>query len=59
MPRQALSVEQLIIEQGHERGALLCTSNRAAAEWGIRFGDARLATEAKDAYLRPGNRTFR
>lgn len=40
-----------LIRLRYERGALLCTSNRAAAEWGTLFGDALLASAAMDRLL--------
>lgn len=40
-----------LIRLRYERGALLCTSNRAAAEWGALFGDALLASAAMDRLL--------
>lgn len=40
-----------LIRLRYERGALLCTSNRAATEWGALFGDALLASAAMDRLL--------
>lgn len=40
-----------LIRLRYERGALLCTSNRAASEWGTLFGDALLASAAMDRLL--------
>ena len=40
-----------LIRLRYERGALLCTSNRAASEWGTLFGDALLAAAAMDRLL--------
>lgn len=40
-----------LIRLRYERGALLCTSNRAASEWGALFGDALLASAAMDRLL--------
>ena len=40
-----------LIRLRYERGAMLCTSNRAASEWGALFGDALLASAAMDRLL--------
>ena len=40
-----------LIRLRYERGAMLCTSNRAASEWGTLFGDALLASAAMDRLL--------
>ena len=40
-----------LIRLRYERGALRCTSNRAATDWGALFGDALLASAAMDWLL--------
>jgi DNA replication protein DnaC len=49
-PEEAMDFYELIRIR-YERGALLCTSNRAVSEWGTLFGDALLASAAMDRLL--------
>ena len=49
-PDEAMDLYELI-RLRYERGAMLCTSNRAASEWGALFGDALLASAAMDRLL--------